>query len=176
VAHRTGGISIPYAPSSPVLLHEALKELLPNGCFPSPKGDALDGYLQWDDWRILGLLASGQGGEHGLRLATRDHYREAFHTGEVRTTADLDRLDRVRTARGPLLAAEQSAEKSWYATGQGDIPVVGDPEEGTAQPLSKYSGVVANLRRNQQVRLYVRPEEREPARQKIQAIAGEHHE
>jgi HD superfamily phosphohydrolase len=157
-------------------LHEALKELLPQGCFPPPEGDALDSYLQWDDWRVLGMLANGQGGEHGRRLATRDHYREVFHTGEVPTTADLERLDQVRTALGPLLAAEQPAEKSWYATGSGDIPVVGDPEEGTPQPLSKYSSVVANLRRNQQTRLYVRPEQREAARQKIQAIAGEPHE
>ena len=49
-------------------LEEALKEMLPNGIFSPPKGSGLVDYLQWDDWRVLGKLAEGNGGEHGVRI------------------------------------------------------------------------------------------------------------
>jgi HD superfamily phosphohydrolase len=151
-------------------LHEALKELLPNGRFSSPEGEGLDKYLRWDDWRVLGLLADGNGGEHGRRLSTRDHYREVFHTVEIPTPADLEQLDQARSALGCLLATEQSAEKSWYTTGWADIPVLSDSREGNVRPLSKYSSVVANLGRNRQVRLYVRRQDQMAARQRMQTI------
>ncbi|HWE35595.1 MAG TPA: HD domain-containing protein, partial [Isosphaeraceae bacterium] len=73
-------------------LEQALGEVLPDGLFPSPLGERLDDYLRWDDWRVLGLLAGGGGGEHGQRLATRDHFREVFHTPEIPSQADLERF------------------------------------------------------------------------------------
>ena len=59
-------------------LRKTLAQMMPGGYFPPPQRDqpgrpGLDAYLKWDDWRVLGLLAEGHGGEHGQRLATRDH-------------------------------------------------------------------------------------------------------
>jgi HD superfamily phosphohydrolase len=156
-----------------VHLQEALRELLPNREFPAPVGDSLKEYLRWDDWRILGYLADGRGGEHGVRLATRAHYRELHHTPETPLAADLERLDQVREAVGELIAAEQSAEKSWYKTGPPDIPVASETEPGRVSPLSEYSSVVAGLRPNRQIMLFVRPEDVPAAKaRKQQAIGG----
>src|SRR5262249_40907796 len=38
-------------------LQEALKLILPEGCFPAPTGPGLEDFLKWDDWRVLGKLA-----------------------------------------------------------------------------------------------------------------------
>ena len=59
-------------------LRHALKELLPGSVFPKPIPVELDEYLAWDDWRVLGLIAEGRGGEHGRRLAGRDHFRKVY--------------------------------------------------------------------------------------------------
>jgi uncharacterized protein len=85
-------------------LQEALSEMLPGQCFPKPVAEDLDQYLGWDDWRVLGLLADGKGGEQGARLARRDHYREIIHTPETPTADDLERLGTWRAALGNLLA------------------------------------------------------------------------
>jgi HD superfamily phosphohydrolase len=73
-------------------LQLALADILPGGLFPKPQN--LDRYLRWDDWRVLGLLANGKGGEHGARLLRRNHFREATHTPETPTAADLELLSR----------------------------------------------------------------------------------
>ena len=139
-------------------LRGALKELLPRGVFPSPRDDELDQFLQWDDWRVLGLLADRKGGEHGERLANRNHFRQVWQTPETPSETDTVELERRKTALGNLLAAQESAVKSWYKSGRlHDIPVV-DSESRKVSPLSSYSKVVENLKTNNQVLLYVKPE------------------
>jgi len=145
-------------------LRGALKELLPNGIFPKPA--ELDEYLNWDDWRVLGMIAAGGGGEHGRRLATRSHFRKIYHTPEVTTRPDLKKLDRVRKAIGPMLAAEESAVKSWYKTDKTDIPVLGQARK--LAPLSSHSPVLASLKKNNQTLLYAKPEDAENARQRAE--------
>jgi HD superfamily phosphohydrolase len=140
-------------------LRGALATMLPGGHFPPPTDERLEQFLQWDDWRVLGLVADGKGGEHGERVATRNHYRRVYRTAEVPREIDLDRLRQVKDKLGGLLVAEEPAAKSWYKTGRPDIPVVSDISEREVLPLSKYSGVVENLKGNSQVLLYSRPED-----------------
>lgn len=147
-------------------LRKALGEMLPGGCFPPPQPDeadrpGLDAYLHWDDWRVLGRLADGEGGEHGRRLATRDHFREVFHTPETPTPEDFAELERIRGALGDLIQAEESAEKSWYKLGTADIPVVNHRSGGIkVRPLSEYSSVVASLQPIRKIMVYARREDR----------------
>ena len=145
-------------------LRGALRALLPNG-FPSPEGSALDEYLKWDDWRLLGLLADGQGGDHGKRLATRNHFREIHHTPETPSEADLAQLQEVRQGLGPLLAAEEHSDKSWYYLDKTEIPVVDTRRR--VLPLSHFSLLMKNLAPIGLVRLYVRPEDVEEANRKV---------
>jgi HD superfamily phosphohydrolase len=148
-------------------LHRALAAMLPGRLFPGPK--ALERYLKWDDWRVLGLLADGKGGDDGSRLANRLHFREIIHTPETPAPNDLAHLAEWRVALGPLLAAEMSAEKSWYKAGPSDVQVLADTPKPEVKPLSTYSSIVRNIEPIRQVRLYARPEKRADA---IACIAG----
>ena len=151
-------------------LAEALRTMLPSGTFPPPSDMA--GYLDWDDWKVLGLLHSGSGGDHGTRLATRNHYREIYHTPETPQPRDWDRLARIKEELGDLIVAEEEAGKSWYKAGKSDIPVASEVEIGTVLPLSEYSDVVKRLAGNQQVLLYVEPERAAEAIQKRDSLTG----
>lgn len=148
-------------------LQKALAELLPGGCFPRPSVGELEDYLGWDDWRVLGRLAEGGGGEHGTRFATRDHYREITHTPETPSASDLERLAAWRSSLGDLLAAEIPAQKSWYKTDQSDVQIMAETPAREVKPLSTYSSVVSNIKAVRQVRLYAVPENIALARSKI---------
>jgi uncharacterized protein len=152
-------------------LREALRELLPGGHFPTPEGTELDRYLEWDDWRVLGLLAEGRGGEHGMRLSKRQHYRRVYHTPEVPKEEDLAELSVVIDTLGDRIAAKVPAEKNWYKLGPMDIPVLRN--DGRQSPLSAFSRAVAALKSNRQTFIYVRPEHVADARQQISKITGE---
>lgn len=144
-------------------LQNALKAVLPHGCFPKPVNRDLDRYLKWDDWRVLGLLADDKGGEHGKRLACRNHFREITHTPETPSAEDLDKLVKWRIELGDLLAVEIPAEKSWYKMGPSDIQILAETPGGEVKPLSSYSSVVKNLQTVRQIRLYALPENRDQA-------------
>ncbi len=49
----------------------------------------------WNDWRVLGKLSEGEGGDGGKRLCERNHYREVFHTPENPKEQDLDLFDEI---------------------------------------------------------------------------------
>jgi uncharacterized protein len=144
-------------------LKHALTKILPGGHFPAPTN--LDEYLVWDDWKVLGELAAGKGGEHGTRLCRRDHYREIHHTPEVCSPEDLDDLERIKATLGELLVAEESATKSWYKTGSTDIAVLGRNNE--VLPLSTHSKVIGGMKSNNQVLLYVESENKTEALKRI---------
>lgn len=153
-------------------LQRALQTML-GGTFPPPVAKGLEAFLQWDDWRVLGKLAEGEGGDHGRRLAARDHFREVYHTPETPTESDLEILQRVRTGLAELVQAEERAEKSWYKVGTPDIPIVSDNPGRTVSPLSQYSSVVGRMAAIGKVMLYCRKDDAEKAREQVQAILEE---
>ena len=150
-------------------LHAAVKELLPGGLFPAPVGTGLDEYLRWDDWRVLGALAEGGGGEHGRRLYERDFYREIWQTPEFPDEHDERKLIEIETCLDGLLAARCEAAKSWYKIGETDIPIAAAPG-GTTKPLSLCSTIVGNMKPTRLTRLYVQSEDRAEAKQRIQGL------
>jgi len=152
-------------------LRGALKELLPGKQFPRPEGTELKEFLKWDDWKVLGLLSDGKGGEHGRRLTSRDHYRMAFPSRECPSEKDMSFFEEMRQRLGSLVVAEEEAKKSWYKTDPSDIPVVSSVDPKTVLPLSKFSNVVQNMRPNNQILLYVRPEDSERANQIVKEVS-----
>jgi hypothetical protein len=150
-----------------VHLKGALQELLPGGHFPKPTDAELNEFLRWDDWRVLGMLAEGKGGDHGERLASRHHFRLVFKTNEIQKEKDRTALAKVKERLGDLLAAEMHAGKSWYKTDTTDIAVYERDGQKPVAPLSEYSNVVRNLGKNDQVLLYCRPENRKEAMEKV---------
>ncbi len=124
----------------------ALKAMLPEGTFPQPDDAGLLDYLRWDDWRVLGLLAEGNGGDHGRRLRDRNHYREVYHTPDAPTPADLDHLCRTRDTLGELVVAEvPSSIAAYKLAADADIAVETEDERRVVRPLSYYSAVVQQL-------------------------------
>jgi HD superfamily phosphohydrolase len=155
-----------------VHLKHALAEMLPEGVFSPPDEAGLDDYLKWDDWRVLGELASGAGGEHGRRLAQRDHFRKVYHTPDSPNRDDLDALNQAREALGDLLQAEQLAQTSTYKTGVPDIPVVSHNPDETIKPLSEVSSLVRGLQPVGKVMLYCRKEDVAEAKKRMSATKG----
>ena len=151
-------------------LQVALKEILPDGHFPPPTGERLDEYLAWDDWRVLGALKSGEGGEHGQRILERNHYREIWHTREVPDTSDKEELAEKRSKLGELVAAEISAKKSWYSTGSSDITIHTETPTRERKPLSFFSSVASSIKPIHQIRLYVTAEDRDEANQRLREM------
>jgi HD superfamily phosphohydrolase len=153
-------------------LREALASMLPGGHFPTPLGAELDEYVKWDDWLVLGELTADKGGPHGERLRTRSHYRLIWDTSESPRLPELGKLDAIKKALGDLLEAEALSEKSWYKTGQPDIPIVTNPPERTVKPLSTFSPIIEQLKRapHRQTYLYALPTKVEKAREITQSV------
>lgn len=141
-------------------LQHALAELLPGAVFPPPTRSGIPKYLAWSDWRVLGDLARGRGGEHGARLRERRLYKLIRETIAYPVRRDLDLLDRWREALGSKLAAEIRSDKSWYKMGETDVPIVSEDDARRVRPLSLFSPIVRQMGQMQIVRLYVRDEDR----------------
>lgn len=151
-------------------LHKALTAILPGGHFPRPVDRELDEFLRWDDWRVLGALSEGHGGDHGRRLAGRDHYREVFHTPESPKRKDLTELKRVRERLGDLVQTVERADKSWYKVGMPDIPIVSDNPGQRVALLSEYSPLVGRLKPIEKTMVFCRVEDVAEACRRIQAL------
>ena len=151
-------------------LQHALAEMLPQG-FPPPEHDTISSYLEWDDWRVFGLLANGGGGQHGRRLCERDHYRQIWESSESPLAHEQESLDALLSALGGLVEAQELSDRSWYKTGNPDIQVA-NGNSGEVRPLSDYSPVIKQLiaTPHRQVRLYSR---REVADKAMQIISDE---
>jgi uncharacterized protein len=156
-------------------IRETLKAILPAGAFSPPTSDGISDYLKWDDWRVLGQLAAGQGGEHGDRICKRNHYREVYHTPENPTEGDHTALRLIRNSLDGLVKAEVSSKTSTYKLEASDIPVVTEDTLRRIRPLSHYSSVVRNLHQHpiEIVRLYSEPEHATEARAKVAQLLQE---
>lgn len=142
-------------------LFNAMKEILPNGCFPRFDDLSLPDYIKWDDWRVLGALAEGRGGEHGTRLRERNHYRKVFGNPESSSNQDTMRLLDVKDKLGPLVVHVADSAKSWYKLGAPEIPVLDKRGENqVVKSLSQYSRIVRSIEAmSGEILLYVRPED-----------------
>jgi HD superfamily phosphohydrolase len=147
----------------------ALREILPDGQFPKPT--QLDEFLRWDDWRVLGTLAEGAGGEDGRRLCERSHFREVYHTSETPSRADLQQFERVRQKLGDRLRAVVPAEKSWYKVDETDIPILSDNAGEQVVRLSELSSVIKGMRPTRKMMAYCSPEDQQDALEIVERIA-----
>jgi hypothetical protein len=151
-------------------LGKALAEILPDNRFPPPDKSGIEDYLKWDDGRVLGMLADGEGGDHGRRLLERDHYRFITETPETPSSKDLDKFNTWREALGDLIVFEERADKSWYNYKKFDIPVFDESLASRGLPLSKYSSFVAKMAPIKQTKLYVRKEDRDEAKRRLKDL------
>ena len=136
------------------------------GVFPLPNStETLKEYLDWDDWKVLGEITSGNCGEHGECIKNRIHYRQICYTEEVPSDDELRIFEEQKSRLGDLVAFVSDASKSWYSLGGQDLLIVPNDSQSPAHgaPLSYYSNVVKNLTSSSQQSLYVRLNDREEA-------------
>ena len=136
--------------------------------FPPPISiPHLNKYLAWDDWRVLGLLQAGDGGEHGKILRERMHYRMVYELPEsdVDPEVELERAAKVKEALGDMIAYEEDETPTWYKE-SAEIMIArgedGNPKKDLT-PLSQTSRVVKALKPHRILRFYVKPEQRAEA-------------
>jgi hypothetical protein len=146
---------------------EILRKVLPKGKFPKPQEKSIKKYLDWDDWRVLGHIANGNAGEHGNRLLQRNHYRMVYSTPETPSQKDLEDFEQVKGKLGSLVAHTGEAEKSWYSVGAPEIYVLMD--DSKREPLSNLSHPISNMKPSRKQLLYVKPEDLDKARRKLEA-------
>ncbi len=149
-------------------------EIVEKDKFPAPTSpNGIKHYLAWDDWRVLGLIAAGYGGEAGTILKDRKHYRCVFKTPEHATPRDIDLCDRIgdEFERLAIPGFRDSARSSWYKLGNEDILVFdGSGKDRRTVPLSSKSSLVKGLLPVFQERIYVPIEERDRAKEIIDAV------
>ncbi|OQA07283.1 MAG: deoxyguanosinetriphosphate triphosphohydrolase [Firmicutes bacterium ADurb.Bin373] len=124
---------------------------------PPTSQENIDDYISWDDWKVLGLLSQGKGGEDGYALKERKHHRCVFYTSEVPTETELDRSNEVLEELSRFKPFVDEPKKSWYSEGESDIMIESDiaPDQKETVPLSSISSVVRGLLPIRRRRIYV---------------------
>ena len=154
-------------------LVECLKELLKprGGEFPPP--EEIDEFLEWDDWKVLGLISHGEGGQHGEILHKREHYRMVFSTSESATDAKIEEATKLKEKLDEYECVVCDAGKSWYKSGSEEIKVwqTSDGAERSV-PLQTLSPVVDGLKAVNQWRLYVPEIHRAKAKQIVSSMTN----
>lgn len=151
---------------------EALKKILSSkgNVFPRPTSDEIEDYLDWDDWKILAELKSGNGGEHGRRLMERDHFRLLYSTPEVSSLDDLKKCDEIQDKLDANSMVTKDAKKSWYKFQKEEIRIkTSNPGENNFVPLATRSPIVKGLSTVNQRRIYVRSDYRAEAQKLLKA-------
>ncbi|MBE0448574.1 MAG: HD domain-containing protein [Actinobacteria bacterium] len=148
-------------------LKEAMKKILKHGKLPAPQ--KIEKFLEFDDMRILQDAKSHRNDLNCKALLDRNHLKVAFATAEMPTEEDEQKLEAVkkRLMDNSIWFYEDKATSGlWYKL---------DTEEESkevmiikglnrkASPLSNYSSIVKNMGEVKQIRVYVRPEDRDKA-------------
>jgi uncharacterized protein len=141
-----------------------MKDLLAinGGTFPGPRSSqSLGEFMKWDDWRVLGQLSAGAGGEHGDIIRNREHHRMVYESeetfeGEGSLERAIRKFEKLKNATKEFGVVGIEVSKSWYSQKLGaDIlvrPQDGNKSVGTR--LSQVSNVVNSLKPVNQLRLY----------------------
>ncbi len=66
-----------------IVIKTLLKAETKNDTFLPPTETNIDEYLDWDDWKVGGLIKEGKAGLHGEIILNRLHYRRVYETKEV---------------------------------------------------------------------------------------------
>lgn len=161
------------------LLSEAQQDsaLETKDAFPPPTSpENVEKYLEWNDWRVLGLINEGKGGDDGSIIKERKHHRRVFETPEVPSKENLEFAEWLLPEIGRFDPINDEAGKSWYKFDDTDIPILERPGKGDEEltTLSQLSSVVKGLKAVSQMRFYVPYEKKEEARAKVEHLREEY--
>ena len=134
------------------ILSEDQKFKTGSGCFPGPGSEEeLKRFLEWDDHRVMELLNTGHGGEHGERLMKRNHFRLVCELDESGTTVDelkasAMRNDRIVSGLGALVKHVTQPKTLWYkAEPANELVLVDDDGKSQIGLLSQHSALMKSI-------------------------------
>lgn len=140
-------------------LEEAVRNILLEGRPPEDKLafyarpdsiEQLKEFLKWDDYKIMGLLVAGHGGEHGQRLMERNHYRLICELAESDSTPQelsdsAKRNKAIIESLGPLVKHVTQPKTLWYKSKANDLILVEDDSKKQVGFLSEYSALMRSI-------------------------------
>jgi HD superfamily phosphohydrolase len=146
-------------------LGNAMREILKSetgiDVYPPPNTpEQLEAYLEWDDFRVMGLLARGKGGEHGDRLMTRNHYRlvceiEHLDASLTELNRSTKRTEEILKALGSRVKDIERPKALWYKTKANDeLILVDDETRRQIGYLSSFSALMKSINAGSQVFVY----------------------
>ena len=139
-------------------LQESMRNIFKGNRFPAPDSEsALREYLDWDDWRVMGCLKAGDGGEAGRKILERDHDRKVVETVENPTSDEIKEFEdkKVHLKEKIPETLADCAKAQWYKMKGNEIGILVEKKRRGFVELSKRSNVVKGLMACEQMRLYV---------------------
>jgi HD superfamily phosphohydrolase len=150
----------------------SLKYITNNDVFPPPDKEYIQEYLEWDDWKVGGIIKEGKAGSAGEIILNRNHYRLVYETSEVPDIDELSEFEAIVSHFKDEIGFIDFAEKSWYKKGNDDIPIV-EEKNSKWKPLSEYSSIVKSMAPCKQIRIYVPYEKKDRLREQIRQFREE---
>ncbi len=148
-------------------LKEALGKILEDGKLPPPR--EIDEFLSLDDMGILQGAKSHTGDFNCKALLNRGHVKVAFATPETPTEKDEQKLEDAKKRlkdTGIWFYEDKAASGLWYKLDteeeNKEIMII-KGRDREASPLSTYSSIAKNMDEVKQIRVYVKPEDKEKA-------------
>ena len=146
--------------------------------FPRPDStEELEKFLEWDDYRVMGLLVAGKGGEHGERLMTRNHFRLVCELEESEGTtptdlgASIKRNDAIVAALGSVVKFVAKPNALWYKTNPAnELVLVDNDGKSPIGMLSDHSALMKSINIGYLRFVYVDKSDAAAARQSFRAF------
>lgn len=156
------------------MLQEALKSTVET--LPSP--NKIEAFLELDDYVMWHLMKNKNDNFWCNSIMTRNHLRSVYETGDFPTLEDEDMLNKIKAKLDSegIWYLEDMAMNVWYKLnkderGREEIMIIGRDKSTT--PLLNYSRIVKNLGISRQIRLYIKPKDRENAEKVIKGASNE---
>lgn len=140
-----------------IMIKEAIKESL--DVLPSP--EKINDFLKLDDYNLWCRLKEDEN-EWFKRIKNRNHLRLLDRTDYSNNEEKLKKLEK-ELENEKIEYWKDDLTKSWYKPNIDEEIMIID-KEGNPTPLSKKSKVVKNLEEFDEIRLYVKPEDRDEAK------------
>jgi len=145
-----------------------MKAALPEGKLPKP--DDLASFIKLDDTDMWKKFKDNYSTNKSSKsILDRNHIRLVYSTPETPSPDDEAKKEAMKSAlknNGIWITEDNRAKKSWYKLNDPgekftEIMII---RKRKARPLSDYSLIVKNMRDINQIRLYVKPEDKQRAK------------
>lgn len=144
-----------------MMITNLLENKLQGGSFPPPTQDRIQDYLEWDDWKVGGIIKKSE--EKCCKiLKNRKHYRSVFETSDNASIEEIKEFKNLlaELREENIKVYEDESGKSWYKTGTDELYIKIDNE---CIPLSEVSNVVKGMQSIKKYRIYVPSDEKQKA-------------